>query len=536
MLIIVHPTMESEESSINEVQFISAFSSFPSSYLVKLWRYFKLKVFQYISGLTCLLVFTFLFVNIFCQYRREDSTTITEFVDISEVSKDIKVKICNNVFLDPQKILNYNGTDLKPESFNFLLQSLTETHSSNENSDWRHFSALTVDKFVLSSRIMETFRLDLDKFMISCYVGHSEYSCLHLFRPVIDNFMVCYEAVIDAVSVGLHYSIGIALYFNPDIKFGKYTSTWGSIVSVSHPEEFVEPEENGLYVLSNELAIISASVTHRIQTQSFKRSPCVDKYGSVEYNFTGIPFHVAYDRSTCLQACHSQLFYAGCKCSPFTAFNITNTECLEQRENWDCVYEFGRSKEKNEDMMQCGSKCFPKCEQKFLSLKTQKKIITLETNKQSDAAFEVYLKYMIEHKNASVLAVNLLEKLESGTVKNISKNFAYVQISMRSDPVTVLRVEPKESISTFLSNAGGLLGMWLGVSALSFLNFIENVFLKTLLTHKKDEEKEKREKEEEEEEIAYEMAVKRDAKIESKKITEDMLGRNIGAEKNEPKF
>ena len=81
---------------------------------------------------------------------------------------------------------------------------------------------------------------------------------------------------------------------------------------------------------------------------------------------------------------------------------------------------------------------------------------------------------MIANKNASALASTLLNSLKAGTAEKISHNFAYAQISMRADPVTVLRREPKQNFATFLGNAGGLLGMWLGVSALSAFAIMES--------------------------------------------------------------
>ena len=371
--------------------------SFSNSNSKPIWDCLRLRWLQILSWFLCLLFFLIFCYDVLQQYLRDDPITITEFIDISDVSKEIKIKICNDVFLDPRKILNYNGSQIDFGSYEFLVQAL-RGNDSFQDFDWHAFQTLAADKLILSSRIMQEFKLDLQEFAISCNIGHMESNCFHLFKPVIDDFRLCYEAVIDALSVGqANFAIGIFFYLDPEVNLRSYTSSFGLILVVSHPEEYTLAEENGIFLLPNELVTITTSPTHRIQTQSFHNAPCVDKKGYERYNFTGKPFVAAYDREICLQMCYSEVFYTHCNCAPFTTWNMTNTECVEQQEAWDCMWSLGRDEEKQREMMRCAPKCLPRCEKKFFNLKSRKKSMIPERSKQNDdRATEKFLRYNVE--------------------------------------------------------------------------------------------------------------------------------------------
>ena len=412
-----------------------------------------------------------------------DPITITEFVDITATTNDLKVKICNNVFMDPQKILSYNGSEIDYESYKFLAESF-RSNDMFEGKDWHTYSTLSSDRFILSSRILEEFNLDLHEFMIACQVGTTN-TCTKLFKPVIDNFMFCYEAVITIHGIGLESAIKISMYFDPEINLGKHTSYLGAIILASHPEDYLQAVGNGIFLLPNEAALVDVSSTYRTQTQSFPNAPCVDKKGLEMHNFTGKPFYTTYSIDSCMQMCYSKVFYDNCNCAPYTSWNVTNTECLEDRKNWECIRKLAYDKEAMAKMPKCATQCAPMCEQKMFDVRFQKKSIISRQSHRDSWPIRVYLNEFIEDGSASSLAPKLLEKLEKGASENISENIGFAQIWMKSPTVTVLTIEPKVTFVVFLSNAGGLLGMWLGVSALSFLTFLESFIYKTELKFRK---------------------------------------------------
>ena len=130
--------------------------------------------------------------------------TIITYVEPAESPEPVVIKICNNVFLDSDKILQ-NGSTFEKEAHEFLLQAAAGNDSFDDTS-WV-IPTPSRDYFMLSSRIVETFKVDLNRFLIDCIVTKNYRKCDSDFQWNMGSNGPCYEANIDIGGYGEHRTI-----------------------------------------------------------------------------------------------------------------------------------------------------------------------------------------------------------------------------------------------------------------------------------------------------------------------------------------
>ena len=179
--------------------------------------------------------------KVYQEFRENNPVTIVSYHDPPGKSETIKIKICNQIFLDPHKILNYNGTDVDSDSHNFLYQTLTGGPIP-ENS-FRSYYHPFRDFYVMSEKVFETFKFDIDKFMLACGVNLFEKSCISDFKFYLEPHASCYEAHISNLGFGVYQYLEILLYFDPDLALYNFTEKLGAYVVISHVDEYNFPSE-----------------------------------------------------------------------------------------------------------------------------------------------------------------------------------------------------------------------------------------------------------------------------------------------------
>ena len=63
--------------------------------------------------------------------------------------------------------------------------------------------------------------------------------------------------------------------------------------------------------------------------------------------------------------------------------------------------------------------------------------------------------------------------------EQINRNFAYITVYYKELKYALITQEPKTEIFNFISNIGGILGLFLGISFLSFIEILE-MFLEVI--------------------------------------------------------
>ena len=313
----------------------------------------------------CLILFMLSSLQVFLEFWEKNPKTVTTFSHHSWDSASVKVKICNSVLLDRNKILSYNGADLKFEAYQFLYEASLGNYGFNDTGwvvteNMRNF-------FSVSSRVTQTFRMDVDQFLLACSLGAYDYSnCSTLLQFYDEPFAPCYQAVVNLKGFGYHHTLGFYMYFDPKMTLGKYTQSIGAHVVVSHPEQEI-PYINGYFVGPKDRLTLSGSVIYKTQAQPFRKSECINKGGLETYNFTGKPFQTSYSVSSCINLCFAVFAYFECNCPPFSSMNMTRTECLEDQSYRDCVLSGEMHRKIDKQYSKCASRCLNKCNEKQIN-------------------------------------------------------------------------------------------------------------------------------------------------------------------------
>ena len=168
-----------------------------------------------------------------------------------------------------------------------------------------------------------------------------------------------------------------------------------------------------------------------------------------------------------------------------TGWNLTETECLEDREARLCLsnmfYDFLKLEESTKA---CCADCISKCEQHSLEMTISEVEVDLKRDRLLAAFAALYYA-----SPDNVLAGQFLHALTTSSepeekVKEISQNIAQLTFYLQGDKADKhVEIIPMMTLATFLGNIRGHIGMWLGVSAISVVELLEAVFFR-LITQK----------------------------------------------------
>lgn len=421
------------------------------------------------------IVLSFVFISsTFNEYRQSGPITTTTFADYPEKPDPVIVKVCNSVFLDTKKILAYNGTEFGYDAYEFLYEAASGNFMFDDGK-WVMSTSVN-DMFFLSNRMLDEFRLDVEDFVGTCYVAGIYEDCIKDFEWHLDIETSCYQAKIDLGGYGKGRALKLGFFFNPEIQLGKYIAQKGAYVAIFHPDDYI-PYSNGFFVEPKDFIIISATTEHKVQKQSFEKAKCRMVEGPLSYNYTGEPFEVAYNKEYCAILCSAEAYYTECNCSPFYGMNQTNTECLESEENRLCLKGLGVSPDRVEKASQkCMAGCLNKCKQTSLRTKiyrernkyTTYKFLTLTQDLGSQYSYQSRISQYVGYRLMTA-GENLLQEADE-----LKDGLAHVTFYLQSNAQeVVVEVVPFMTFATFVSNVGGLMGLWLGLSAISIIEFLQ---------------------------------------------------------------
>ena len=274
---------------------------------------FMRKIFHTFLWGGCLFALAFFIISIYVDYKNDDPITKTSYINARDLDSPIKVKICNSVFVDLQKVLTYNGSDFNRDSYEFLFHTETDSYQFSD-SNWviRSFAD---KRYMLSSRFLTEFKLELNQFLILCAETPGMSTCSKLFYFTLDPSLPCYEAIVPTKELGKDNAFILWFYFDPNITVGRYTTSLGAYVTVTHAEEY-KSIMDGIFVGPQDEFVISTTVQHFKQSQSFEKSRCYAFEGPQTYSFTGVPFQAPYNQDACDDLCYAETYYHFCNCAP----------------------------------------------------------------------------------------------------------------------------------------------------------------------------------------------------------------------------
>ena len=416
------------------------------------------KIILLIFGIACTLLMLTLIEQTFAEYSEHNPITIVKFIDQPEKPDPILVKVCNKIFLDEEKVAKYNGTEFGEKPIQFLKRFVS---GKTLPSDQRFSKASPLfDSFHLSPKILSAFKLDLDKFLMICFIAGLNADCSGNWAFSIDLDVSCFQKTVRLAGYGDHWSLMLGFYFDPNVKFGPYSGSPGALVSIQHQEEYLAPFESQV-IAPNDYVIGSATTEHRKYDSFAEGKMCVNEEGTQWKNFTGEPFEMLYSPFICKELCFAETDYGICECSTVTGWNVTKTDCISDISKLACaINESIITKERATLSKNCQSKCLPKCKQKIL-----KTSYLRQRSKHSPLRMKLLVNDAVEILNlSSPLLLNITSYMNSSAtsiedMERILPNFAHITFYLRNEHQELMfRVIPFYDTSYFSQQRWGVDG------------------------------------------------------------------------------
>ena len=422
--------------------------------------------------LSCLIALLCCSKLVLLEYLRDDPITITTFVEPPPRPDPITITICNNVLFDPFKIENYKNAALNEDFYQFLVQTVR----GNFSFDDRNFAVPIkfTYRYLLSSRTFERFKMDIDRFMFFCIISGVTGNCIPQFKWNLQSGQSCYSAIVNFDAYGEFHTMQMYFYFDPKVRFGRYTNKIGAYITVAHSEDHVSISD-GFFLKPKDFALVSAEKVQRIQETSFPKSRCVHKYGLQTYRFTNGEFQVPYSVDTCQELCLAESFDQRCGCIPISGWNSSNSDCMEVAANRECIRsQYDAANVYINKTEVCFSKCVKKCNQKSLDLR----ILKTELDYDPKIRGLIYKNFVAQFGETELAEEwkSIAEKSPENSTHifdQVSQNVAQLVVQLKRTQVKKIETILLMSSNTLLSNLAGLFGMFLGLSAVSVLEFVK---------------------------------------------------------------
>ena len=202
---------------------------------------------------------------------------------------------------------------------------------------------------------------------------------------------------------------------------------------------------------------------------------------------TGVPFASEYSMQSCSDMCYNKEFYKRCNCTSKWGWNLTNSECIEKLQSRQCLSTaiIDQSDDLESKTENCRSKCHAKCNAKSLQTAYSRQKLSLSVEKLMKD-----LNWLKEESEKNVLAGQLLDKISQSddpqqTAQLIAQNVAYLTFYMDShQPDTHINVIPIMTFPSFAGNMGGIIGVFIGISAISLLEYVEFAVFRVITREK----------------------------------------------------
>ncbi len=196
-------------------------------------------------------------------------------------------------------------------------------------------------------------------------------------------------------------------------------------------------------------------------------SECVEDINNFKLNKTIIQFikdlNRSYSQKECFHVC-SQLFALESNCNCISNLNRFDTDCIKQPKEEEtsvkiCIAEYLKNFRKNLQHENCTTYC------------------PLECNSISYVITGYNEPVPVVSGNISTLTRNSYTSLNRfDTYDEVNKHFIVFYVYYKELQYTLISQVPKTETFSFVSNIGGILGLYLGISFLSLVEILEILF------------------------------------------------------------
>ena len=194
----------------------------------------------------------------------------------------------------------------------------------------------------------------------------------------------------------------------------------------------------------------------------------------------GEPFETSYNPDACFYMCYAEFVQAQCGCHGFVGWNITRSDCIDDPIKNKCIVFTHMRLHFDESfkipLEQCLAGCQPKCEQRYFKLD----IFRMKNHPLTTFDLEAILQRN-DHYISTGTVNGLKNKMkDKRNLSEVVKHTAQITFFFSSSRKwEEMRTIEKVSVSAFISKIGGLIGMWLGLSVMSIVEWPLNAISET---------------------------------------------------------
>ena len=317
--------------------------------------------------------------------------------------------------------------------------------------------------FHLNDTDKQKLGISFDSVLQSCYFN-GNMCTISDFRWVF-NYMLgnCFQfnsanGLKETKMSGL--SFGFALLIGNLTNYNKYTTFFSSGLRIFiHNSSYFSTTASELFVETGKHTSISIKKTHTLRA-SMPYSDCRELNGIKSAYFDYIKsLNGHYRQKDCLELCLQKFIIDSCKCffSMFTFLNTTHPPCYTQSD-MECYLKTFYASTANIDTL-CSQECPLECD-----------YVTYELTASS-------LSYPNKHFFEEMK--NVSKEYENMSIDELKGSHLALNIFYPNKEYTEISESPKTNFVDLISNLGGALGIFLGLSVFSFIEIFE-VMLKIL--------------------------------------------------------
>jgi hypothetical protein len=198
-------------------------------------------------------------------------------------------------------------------------------------------------------------------------------------------------------------------------------------------------------------------------------SNCLNDVNSFQLNKTIIDFFYKENRAYTQDDC----FY---KCSHLFALEEGNCGCISNLNNFSmsCVINIYNKQTIDNKMGECISRYLKEFRKRLQDEKCQE-YCPLECDSMN-YIINSYTEQIVLNGNISLNSKIKIDSNDFNTYEELKKNYFAIRVYYNELKYTLISQEPKTEMFNFISDIGGILGLFLGISFLSFIEIFEIIF------------------------------------------------------------
>lgn len=245
---------------------------------------------------------------------------------------------------------------------------------------------------------------------------------------------------------------------------GAFTEQAGVKIDISNQGEMPFPREEGLSAAPGFATSIGMRKVEINRKDPFNNGRCSQSTSLDDANLYKQRFDVGYSATSCKESCLAFNQRRECKCmeyrfprppNPTPICNILNKKTVK------CLSRLQLAYKKNE--LNCTKSCPPPCRENLFKL-------TSSFASWPSDAYQYFYSTRLEEKE---IEFSNIENQTSDVRSNVLKlNIFYEELNYE-----VIREERSYELVNFVSDLGGSLGLWIGMSVLSFAEVLELILL-----------------------------------------------------------